>query len=132
MNHMELDWDDGIVIAPSGDEMRQLPELHCWSSGVFVARNGLVWRRFYNSQTREWAWADVPLVATIDETGKMGYNIGWWRSMEVCIASAWLHRMEGSTMGVRERVTVELVETAVRPASPEPSQRDRIWMRWSG
>ena len=121
MNHMEIDWPDGIVIAPSGDEMRQLPELHCWSSGVFVARNGLVWRRFYNSQTREWAWADVPLVATIDEAGTMGYNVGWWRSMEVCIASAWLHRMEGSTSGVRERVTVELVETA-RPASPERSQ----------
>lgn len=122
----EIEWADGLVHAPSGDEMRQLPEAHCWSSGVFIARNGLCWRRFYNSITRLWAWADAPLDATIEENGRWGYNVGWWRPIELCIALAWLHRAEGSTLGVRVKVTVELVESVApqsAPASPTSAER---------
>jgi hypothetical protein len=106
---MEIDLADGLLRGPDG-EMRQIPELHVWSSCVYITRNGIARRRFYNSVARGWTWADEPLVITLDEAGRMGYYIGWWRSIELCIALAWLSRAENSTLGVRERVTVELVD----------------------
>eukprot|EP00966_Prymnesium_polylepis_P051061 1181779-Prymnesium_polylepis.1 len=106
---MEVQWTDGIIESPDGIA-RQLPERHVFSSAVFVTRDGIARRRFFNSVDQSWRWAEDPIMATLDSEGRVGYTIGWFRSIDRCTALAWLQRGEGSSAGVRERVAAELVD----------------------
>jgi hypothetical protein len=105
----EIRWTDGLIESPDGIA-RQLPERHVFSSAVYVTRDGVARRRFFNPVDQSWRWAQEPILATLDSEGRVGYTIGWFRSIDHCTALAWLQRGEGSSAGVRERVAVELVD----------------------
>ena len=92
-------WRDGLERTPSGDLARELVMPRACSSAVWVTRDGTAYRRYYNSQTCAWTWGEALEVALDRETqDRVGYNLPTgWRSLELCIATAWLHRAEGST-----------------------------------
>ena len=96
-------WRDGLERTPSGDLARELVMPRACSSAVWVTRDGTAYRRYYNSQTCAWTWGEALEVALDRETqDRVGYNLPTgWRSLELCIATAWLHRAEGSTRRVR-------------------------------
>lgn len=104
---------------PNGSPCRQLPQKHVWSSTVWCSADGLLWRRFYNPVSKQWSWADEPYTITIDEGGTVGYVLDWWMSADRCVALAWLHRAEGGSDRIQERVTVQLVDGNGSAASEE-------------
>ena len=102
-------WCDGVETLPNGSPCRQLPQKHVWTSTVWCSADGLLWRRFYNPVSKVWTWADEPYTLTLDE-GKVGYILEWWMSADRCTALSWLHRAEGGSDRIQERVTVQLVD----------------------
>ncbi len=103
-------WCDGVETFPDGSPCRQLPQKHVWSSTVWCSADGMLWRRFYNSVSKVWTWADEPYALTLDGDGTVGYTLEWWMSADRCTALSWLHRAEGGSDRIQQKVTVQLVD----------------------
>jgi hypothetical protein len=119
-------WCDGVDTLPNGSPCRQLPQKHVWSSTVWCSADGLLWRRFFNPVTRTWKWEDEPYTMTIDGDGTVGYLLEWWMSADRCVALAWLHRAEGGSDRIQEKVTVQLVDGDAPTASESGMRVDSI------
>ena len=90
----QVRWPDGVERCPSGKRAREVPFKHPFSSSVWVAKDGEVWRRFYNVLSAEWNWdQDGPLEYAEDSNGRVGMNLGsQFRPIATVIALAWLQR----------------------------------------
>ena len=119
-------WCDGIETLPNGSPCRQLPQKHVWSSTVWCSADGLLWRRFYNSVSKVWTWADEPYALTLDGDGTVGYTLEWWMSADRCTALSWLHRAENGSDRIQEKVTVQLVDGDAPTASERAMRVDSI------
>ena len=117
-------WCDGLIASPDGPS-RMLPQANTWSSAVFVTADGVLRTRQYNAVTGSWAWGDeLPLVL---EDGHAGYMTkDGWRSVDHCIALAWLARMPGSRL--REKVTVRLVDGSDVASEATPRAEQIEWV----
>ena len=45
-------------------------------------------RRYYNSRTGVWTWAEQPLEMVINDEGRPGYYFHWWLPIDRCICLA--------------------------------------------
>ena len=90
----QVRWPDGAERCPSGKRAREVPFKHPFSSSVWVAKDGEVWRRFYNVLSAQWNWdQDGPLEYAEDSNGRVGMNLGsQFRPIATVIALAWLQR----------------------------------------
>ena len=128
-----ITWKDGLELGPDGP-CRQIPEKYVWSSSVWCTQDGIARRRFYNAVTKRWTWAEAPLQYTVNEvTGEAeGFYVGQrWMSIDRAIATTWLRRAPDSSTHIRERVTVQLVDSAsdVRSEISEGPNADNLM--WS-
>ena len=96
-------WRDGIEIAPSGKEVREVFTKYSWASTLWVSADGECWRRFYNVVSQAWSWdADGPLeyqeeLSKDGITGRVGLKVdNAFRDIKTLIALAWRHRSEGT------------------------------------
>ena len=85
-------WDDGLERAPSGRQVREIPVRHVWSSGLWVSKDGELWRRQYQWATRTWQWSSGPSVPAMNPEGRLGVNLASFVTLELAIALAWLRR----------------------------------------
>ena len=105
-----IDWPDGLVDSPDG-KARLVPQKEPqWSSAVFVTADGIARRRWVNLVTKKWNWDADALTIVLDESGRPGYYLEWWMSLERVIALAWLYRAPDSSNVVEEKIEVELVK----------------------
>ena len=105
----QVQWPDGLERGPDG-KCRQIPQKHVWSSSAWITRDGSARRRFYNPISEAWTWSDEPLQATMDfATGRMGFFLDHWISVERAIALAWLHRAPGGGCTLYDDVDIVLV-----------------------
>ena len=100
-------WREGIVVSPDG-EARQIPTRFTWSTTCWITREGTVRRRHWDFRKKRWRWNEQAVMPAEevnsrgDSTGRFGiYVDGWWKSLEHCIALAWLSRQEESTAPVQ-------------------------------
>ena len=86
-------WPDGLVRGPDGPA-RQIPQLHTWSSVVFITKDGTARRRHYNPVSKAWTFDAQPISMAFDSNGdRLGYHVlGHWVSMERAVLLAWAHR----------------------------------------
>ena len=40
---------DGVARSPDGEEVRQVPQRHVWTTQTWISRSGSVWKRYYNA-----------------------------------------------------------------------------------
>eukprot|EP00966_Prymnesium_polylepis_P043387 1006626-Prymnesium_polylepis.1 len=77
-----IDWTDGVVDSPDGPA-RQVPQKSpVWSSAVFVTADGIARRSWVNLVTKKWSWDEEALTIVLDESGRPGYYLEWWMSIE--------------------------------------------------
>ena len=95
-----ISWRDGLERAPDGALARQVPQPFTWSSSVWVTSEGAAYRRYYNPVDRSHAWEPLEL-AEEPYSGRLGYHIPAWTSIEQIIASAWRARVPGSRAHAR-------------------------------
>ena len=87
-------WPFGIEHAPSGERCREyVQRLPVWSSGIFISEHGGAYRRYLTRQM-EASWEAIPLAE--DESGRFGYHLPGFVSVEHAIATAWHERAPGS------------------------------------
>ena len=92
---MEIIWPHGLERGPDGP-CRELPQRFTWTSSCWCTKDGVVRRRYYNSRTGVWTWAEQPLEMIINDEGRPGYHLQWWLGIDRCICLAWGHRHEDS------------------------------------
>jgi len=92
---MEIIWPHGLERGPDGP-CRELPQRFTWTSSCWCTKDGVVRRRYYNSRTGVWTWAEQPLEMIINDEGRPGYHLQWWLGIDRCICLAWCHRHEDS------------------------------------
>ena len=92
---MEIIWPHGLERGPDGP-CRELPQRFTWTSSCWCTKDGVVRRRYYNSRTGVWTWAEQPLEMVINDEGRPGYYFHWWLPIDRCICLAWCHRHEDS------------------------------------
>jgi hypothetical protein len=107
-------WREGVALSPDG-EARQIPTKYTWASTYWITRDGNVTRRHYDFQRRRWHWDEEPVMPVEevnsrgDSTGRLGIYIdGWWKSLELYIALAWIPRQEESTAPVQREAGMPL------------------------
>ena len=71
---------------------REIPQRVTWASALWVTRRGDVYRRFYNGVQCTWQWGEIVDVAMEETSGRIGYYLSWWTSIEMVIALAWRRR----------------------------------------
>ena len=92
-------WTEGIIRSPDGP-MRQVPQRHVFNSILCITPCGVARRRFWNSGAQTWSWAE-PSAYVEDGEGRFGLNVeDGFRTLEWCIASAWLLRAPDSCVRV--------------------------------
>ena len=97
---MRIHWEDGVEHSPGGPA-REVCQPSVWNSSVWITADGQGFRRYYNSQSKRWVWAEMS-VAFDREQFRLGYTLPMgWTSIEGCIASAFLHRAPGSRARVK-------------------------------
>ena len=101
-------WEDGLETSPDG-VVREVPTRnHVWASTVWITKRGVARRRYFNLANKTWSWDENPLpVAIDDESGKVGFFIEWFISVERAIASAWLRRGQNSNWTIHRRPGTE-------------------------
>jgi len=95
-------WRRGICSGPDGD-VRQIPTKYSWNMSYWVNTHGTIRKRFWNASTQKWHW-DSDAMQLVEETtghgnltGRLGIILeNSFKSVEMCIALAWLPRREGS------------------------------------
>lgn len=120
-------WPDGLMRAPTGSWLRQVPTKHSWASTTWCSQEGQVWRRYFNAVTGEWRWnVDGPSKLAMEEsTGAMGYHLeSGFTPLATVIALAWLHRAPNAEMRVlvQEGTLCELQH--IRWAQGESNEED--------
>lgn len=111
-------WQDGIERNPDG-VVRQIPQRHAWSSGVWITRRGIARRRFYNRASKTWHWDDEPCPLVVNED-TLGLHLDWWISIERAIALAWVRRApESSSHVTGEALHAKHIAWAINEADDE-------------
>ena len=91
---MEESWPHGVAITPDGERAREFVQrTPVWSSAIFVSEHGTAYRRHMGSRGFT-SWELIPL--TEDESGRFGYALPGFVSVETAIATAWHPRAPGS------------------------------------
>ena len=90
---MGLIESDGLV-KKGRRELRQVPQKHTWSSGLFCSRNGHLVRRFYNVADGSWMFGEPIELALQFKTGKIGLHLQGhgFTPLETIICMAWRRR----------------------------------------
>ena len=94
-----IKWKPGLVHGPDGPS-RQIVEQCPWRSGLFITRDGVARRRYFNFASGKWEWDAEPREFVMNnETGEMGYFIKdmSFVRVEKAIALAWRHRAPESS-----------------------------------
>ena len=97
-----ISWKDGLEPGPSGDEFREIVQPNVWTSSVWISRKGEAYRRFYNTESKEFSWEELPYSLDQKNQTRIGIrpNTGWM-SVEAAIATAWRYRSPDSRSCVR-------------------------------
>ena len=95
-----ITWRDGLIRGRRGQEFRQLVQEHCWASTLWISKEGVVLRRFYNTVTREWQ-NSTPHILSMNGDGKMGVVLKHWVPLETAICIGWRRRKPDSTKRVQ-------------------------------
>ena len=75
-----------------------IPQRATWSSALFITRDGVARRRYYDFVKQRFYWdaETAPLVYDADGT-RVGLTIqNWWTPLETCVLMAWKHRQPGT------------------------------------
>ena len=99
-------WAAGIINSKIDNRpMRQVPQRHVFNSILCITPQGIARRRYWNSVPRKWSWAEELSQYVTDGEGRLGFHLeDGFRTVEFCIASAWLLRTPNSC----PRVNMEL------------------------
>ena len=95
-------WQDGVE--HHGDTpLREIVQPNVWSSSVWISQDGEAYRKYYNPVARTWGeWEGIPVSLDQERGARLGYSLPTgWKSIEACIATAWLHRDPGSRCHTR-------------------------------
>jgi hypothetical protein len=93
------EWVDGIEYNKDVP-LREIVQPNAWSSTVWISPVGEAYRKYYNPVLREWGeWESVPI--SLESSGRVGFALSTWASVEACVAKAWLHKAPGSKAHVR-------------------------------
>ena len=88
-------WRWGLIHSPDG-VARQLPQKHSWCQAVWITKEGLARKRYFNPMSKEWTWGEAQPV--VERDGEMGYHHNAsFVSVERAIAMAWKRRQPGCT-----------------------------------
>ena len=100
-------WQDGLEMSPDG-EVRQIPQKAHWASSVWVTKSGIARRKYYRMQTDTWVWSEKILEYSMDDaTGRVGFILDHFITVEQAILLAWKHRApESATRAVYTRGNV--------------------------
>ena len=89
-------WRDGIEHV-DGAPVRELVQPNVWTSSVWISRDGAAFRKYFNTQTRQWsAWEDVPFSLDHEMQTRLGVDVGGWKSVATAVATAWCYRAPNS------------------------------------
>ena len=94
-----IKWKIGLINGPDGPS-RQIVEQYPWRTGLFITRDGICRRRYFNCAVGKWEWDANPRECYMEqESGKMGFFIRdqSFISVERAIALAWRHRAPESS-----------------------------------
>ena len=93
-----IEWKYGLSKAPDDNRVRQIPTKHVWSSSLWISKDGVCWRRFFNPITQTWKREEKPHAYTFDKDGtRIGLLLlDQWTPLETCILLAWKHRLPGA------------------------------------
>lgn len=96
---MKVTWADGIERAPDGAPAREIPQPFTWNSSLWITDQGVAYRRYYNAIARAHTWEALNLCD--DDTGRWGYHVPAFATVEHAIALAWRARAPDSRARVR-------------------------------
>ena len=86
-------WRDGVEHV-DGEPVREFVQPNVWTSSVWISRDGAAFRKYFNTQTRQWsAWEDVPFSLDVETETRLGLNVGCWKSVETAAATACTQRL---------------------------------------
>ena len=119
-----IEWADGLLRAPTGAWLRQVPTKHAWASTIWCSEDGEVWRRYFNAVTGEWRWnVEGHTELAMDASGAMGVHLdGQFKPLATVIALSFLHRAENAEQRVQVQEGKPCELTYIRWAHGESNE----------
>jgi len=75
-------------VGPDGNEMHKLADSK--TSTLWIANDGIAYRRYYNTLTQEYEWANQPTLPNCDDKGRMYLCVGTTRVLlDDAISRVW-------------------------------------------
>ena len=104
---------------------------------MWITAEGQAFRRYNNPVSKLATWEDMPLALDQETQTRLGIHAPSWMSIEVAIATAWLHRSPGSQAHVRvldlgapQLGNLEWGEPEARPEEGEFEGETWAPLRW--
>ena len=94
-----ITWKYGLERAPDGNKVRQIPTRHVWSSSLWISRDAVAWRMYFNPISQKWNWSDKPQPYVLDHENetRLGLHLlDQWTPLSTAVCLAWKHRIPGS------------------------------------